>query len=86
MANEHIYVCTTLGLPLYNNPDLCGSSDATPNPQSIDSDFFSRNLLFIVKNFMDPLEVINKHQVLKIGVLHPLFCIGMLGKSTRYST
>ena len=56
MANEHIYVCTTLGLPHYNNPDLCGSSDATPNPQSIDSDFFSRNLLFIVKNFIDPLE------------------------------
>ena len=39
-----------------------------------------------VKNFMDPLEVVKKHWVAKIGVFRPLFCLRMLGKSTSYST
>ena len=39
-----------------------------------------------LKNFMDPLKVVKKHRVLKIGVFRPLFCLGMLGKSTSYNT
>jgi hypothetical protein len=35
---------------------------------------------------MDLLEVTKKHGVLKIGVFCSLFCLGMLGKSTSYST
>ena len=35
-----------------------------------------------LKNFMDPLEVVKKHRVPKIGVFCPLFCLGMLGYST----
>ena len=37
----------------------------------------------LVKIFMAPLEVSKKHQNLKIGIFHTLFCLGMLGKSTR---
>ena len=40
----------------------------------------------ILNNFMDPLEVSKKHRVSKIGVFCPLFRLGMLGKSTSYST
>ena len=45
-------------------------------------------LLFwtLVKNFMDPLEVVKKQWVPKIGVFCPLFCLGMLGKSTSNIT
>ena len=32
----------------------------------------------LLKNFMDPLEVVKKHPVWKIGVFGPLFCLGML--------
>ena len=39
-----------------------------------------------VRNFMDPLEVVKKHWVAKIGVFCPLFCFQMLGKSRSYST
>ena len=39
-----------------------------------------------LKNFMDPLEVVKKHRVPKIGVFGPLFSLGILGKSTSYST
>ena len=46
----------------------------------------STTLRFNVKNFMDPLEVVKKYWVAKIGVFRPLFCLGILGKSTSYST
>ena len=31
-------------------------------------------------------QLVKKHGVTKIGVFCPLFCVGMLGKSTNYST
>ena len=43
--------------------------------------------LSVLKNFMDPLEVVKyKNLVAKIKVLSPLYCLGMLGKSTSYGT
>ena len=51
MAKEHTYVCTTLGLPHYNNPDLCGSSDATHHPQSKNSNFSFTKFALYCKEF-----------------------------------
>ena len=38
--------------------------------------------VWYLKDFMDRLEVVKKHWVAKTGVFCPLFCLGMLGKST----
>ena len=36
--------------------------------------------------FLKPVWEGKMHGVKKIGVFRPLFCVGMLGKSTNYST
>ena len=43
-------------------------------------------ILSETKEFHGSFEVVKKHWVPKIGIFHPLFCLGMLGKSTSYST
>ena len=39
-----------------------------------------------LKKFLKPVWEGKMHGVKKIGVFRPLFCVGMLGKSTNYST
>ena len=39
-----------------------------------------------LKMFLKPVWEGKMHGVTKIGIFHPLFCVGMLGKSTNYST
>ena len=39
-----------------------------------------------LKMFLKPVWEGKMHGVTKIGVFRPLFCVGMLGKSTNYST
>ena len=41
---------------------------------------------YIVKMFLKPVWEGKMHGVTKIGVFRPLVCVGMLGKSTNYST
>ena len=36
--------------------------------------------------FLKPVWEGKMHEVTKIGVFRPLYCVGMLGKSTNYST
>ena len=43
-------------------------------------------LQMMVKMFLKPVWEGKMHGVTKIGVFRPLFCVGMLGKSTNYST
>ena len=39
----------------------------------------------LIKMFLKPVWEVKMHGVTKIGVFSPLFCVGMLGKSTNYS-
>ena len=39
-----------------------------------------------LKMFLKPVWEDKMHGVPKIGIFHPLFCVGMLGKSANYST
>ena len=39
-----------------------------------------------LKMFLKPVWEGKIHGVTKIGIFRPLFCVGMLGKSTNYST
>ena len=39
-----------------------------------------------LKMFLKPIWEGKMHRVTKIGIFRPLFCVGMLGKSTNYST
>ena len=41
---------------------------------------------YIVKMFLKPVWEVKMHGVTKIGVFRLLFCVGMLGKSTNYTT
>ena len=41
---------------------------------------------FVNKDVLKPVWEGKMHGVTKIGVFRPLFCVGMLGKSTNYST
>jgi len=54
---------------------------------SLKSMYFSQQLIWsLVKMFLNPVWEGKMHGVTKIGVFRPLFCVGMLGKSTNYST
>ena len=44
--------------------------------------FLPKNL----KMFLKPVWEGKMHEGTKIGVFHPLFCVGMFGKPTNYST
>ena len=44
------------------------------------------SLLSGIKMFLKPVWEGKMHGVTNIGVFRPLFCVGMLGKSTNYST
>ena len=44
------------------------------------------NYYWHLKMFLKPVWEGKMHGVTKIGVFRPLFCVGMLGKSTNYST
>ena len=39
-----------------------------------------------LKMFLKPVWEGKMHEVTKIGIFRPLFCVNMLGKSTNYST
>ena len=43
-------------------------------------------LQLLEKMFLKPVWECKMHGVKKIGIFRPLFCVGMLGKSTNYST